>query len=218
MIETIASYWPGLMTIYIASFLGFVSPGPNFVVITAHAVKNRRAGAATALGVSFGTAIWVMLTSTGMMTLLSAYEETTLMVGLVGGSYMCWLGVKSLRAALSGTKFSDEFNKPSSSETSLLRMILTGLFIQMSNPKAALFWIALSSLAIKPHTPSIVIIAMIIGCFAISLSWHMVLALVFSTGSIRQTYISFKSVISAIFGTLFIGFGLKVIHSVIAGR
>ncbi|MGB2235617.1 MAG: LysE family translocator [Candidatus Puniceispirillum sp.] len=194
MIETIASYWPGLMTIYIASFLGFVSPGPNFVVITAHAVKNRRAGAATALGVSFGTAIWVMLTSTGMMTLLNAYEETTLMVGLVGGSYLCWLGVKSLRA------------------------ILTGLFIQMSNPKAALFWIALSSLAIKPHTPSIVIIAMIIGCYAISLSWHMVLALVFSTGSIRQTYISFKSVISAIFGTLFIGFGLKVIHSVIAGR
>ncbi|MBT6416133.1 LysE family transporter, partial [Candidatus Puniceispirillum sp.] len=122
------------------------------------------------------------------------------------------------RAALSGTKFSDEFNKPSSSETSFLRAILTGLFIQMSNPKAALFWIALSSLAIKPHTPSIVIITMIIGCFAISLSWHMVLALVFSTGSIRQTYISFKSVISAIFGTLFIGFGLKVIHSVIAGK
>ncbi|MBT6566196.1 MAG: LysE family transporter [Candidatus Puniceispirillum sp.] len=180
MIETIAGYWPGLMTIYIASFLGFVSPGPNFVVITAHAVKNRRAGVATALGVSFGTAIWVMLTSTGMMTLLNAYEETTLMVGLVGGSYLCWLGVKSLRAALSGTKFSDEFN--------------------------------------KPQTPSLVIAAMVAGCFAISLSWHMVLALVFSTGSIRQTYISFKSVISAIFGTLFIGFGLKVIHSVIAGK
>jgi len=88
----------------------------------------------------------------------------------------------------------------------------------MSNPKAALFWIALSSLAIKPHTPSIVIIAMIIGCYAISLSWHMVLALVFSTGSIRQTYISFKSLISAIFGALFIGFGLKVIYAVIAGR
>ena len=218
MIETIAGYWPGLMTIYIASFLGFVSPGPNFVVITAHAVKNRRAGVATALGVSFGTAIWVMLTSTGMMTLLNAYEETTLMVGLVGGSYLCWLGVKSLRAALSGTKFSDEFNKPSSSETSFLRAILTGLFIQMSNPKAALFWIALSSLAIKPQTPSLVIAAMVAGCFAISLSWHMVLALVFSTGSIRQTYISFKSVISAIFCTLFIGFGLKVIHSVIAGK
>ena len=218
MYETILGYWPALMAVYIACLAGFMSPGPNFVAIVSHAVHARRDGVAIALGVSIGSGIWALLASTGLTTLLSAYEEATLMVGLIGGSYLCWLGVKSIRAALSRTKFTADFNKSSHQATSFMRAICVGIFVQMGNPKAALFWVALSSLAIKPQTPSLFIAIMVIGCFVISLAWHLTLALVFSVGKMRQTYISFKSLISAVFGTLFIGFGLKVIHSVIAGR
>lgn len=218
MYEMLASHWPNLLTIYIACLAAFISPGPNFVAIASHAVNQRHDGVAIAIGISFGTAIWALLAVTGITTLLSAYEDATLIVGFAGGSYLCWLGVKSIRSVLTGTKFSADFSHAPHQATTFLRSVATGLLIQMTNPKTALFWLALTSLAIKPHTPQLIIFVMVLGCLVIALAWHIVLALAFSAESVRQKYISFKSIFSAVFGTLFIGFGLKVIYSAINGK
>lgn len=211
-LHTISDHWPELLTVYIATFVAFTSPGPNFIAITSYSVQDRDAGVGVATGISFGTALWALLASTGITAFLTAFENASLTVSIIGGLYLCWLGYKSIRSALQNSKFNASLEQVNT-DISFLEAFRTGLLIQLTNPKTALFWLALTSAAIRPNTEPVVVATLVLGCLFIALLWHIALAYVFSTGPIRQAYINFKTVISSVFGVLFAGFGLRVLYN-----
>ncbi|BDW95895.1 hypothetical protein MACH10_15800 [Thalassospira tepidiphila] len=88
-----------------------------------------------------------------------------------------------------------------------------GMLIQLTNPKTAMFWLAVAPLAISPQTPWSIIAMLVLGCFTIAVVWHVLLALMFSSGPARSGYLRLKPIISVIFGILFIGLGLKLVSS-----
>lgn len=211
--NSLFEYFPNLMSVYLACLVAFTSPGPNFVAVTSHAVESRKSGLGIATGISLGTALWALLAATGITALLTAYHHAALMVGLAGGSYLCWLGFKSIRSVIQGAKFNASLKSVSGSISALSSM-RTGLLIQMTNPKTAVFWLAVTSLAIQPETPAEIVALLVIGCLIIALIWHSLLALAFSSGPIRDGYVRFKPVISTVFGVLFICLGLRIVYSV----
>jgi len=83
------------------SALIIVVPGQD----TALTIRNtllgsRRAGLATALGVSSGLAVWTVATSVGVGALLVASERAFLVLRLAGAAYLAWLGARALWAAM----------------------------------------------------------------------------------------------------------------------
>ena len=90
----------------LAAFVGvsaivIVTPGQD----TALTIRNsllggRRAGLATALGVSTGQAVWALATSAGLAALLVASEPVFLALRLVGAAYLILLGTQALLAAV----------------------------------------------------------------------------------------------------------------------
>ena len=211
--QVLVQHWPALLTVYTACLVAFTSPGPNFVAISSRAVEDRTAGIGAALGISVGTALWALFAATGITAVLSAQAGAARVVGVVGGAYLCWLGVKSLRSARAAPNLA----ATAVAGHSLLQSARTGLFIQLTNPKTALFWLALTSVAIKPHTPPGVIGLLVLGCLAIAIAWHVLLALVLSTGPSRAAYLRAKPVISVLFGLLFIGFGGRILLDAVLG-
>lgn len=210
--ENIQPYLAGLLSVYIAIAIAFTSPEPNFLGIVSSAVQNRSNGVFVGLGISLGTGIWALFAATGITAILASYSNAAYVLGILGGLYLCWLGYKSLKSVRSAGEMKIEDGSQHIA-TEPIASLRKGLLIQLTNPKTALFWLAITSLAISPGSPVIVIFLLVAGCLAIAIVWHVLLALVFSSGPARKSYLKLKPVISAVFGLLFLGLGLRLVYS-----
>lgn len=211
---SLESYWPSLFAVFGASLIAFLSPGPNFVGIVSSAVFSRMNGVFVAVGVSLGTAFWAIMAVTGITALLSHYSGAAFIMQIVGGSYLLWLGAKSLLAA---TKSSSPLTLKEAADETRLRSFWKGLFIQLTNPKPALFWLSIVSVVIAPNTPVLVGVILVIGVTLIAFTWHLILAFAFSMGQTRSYYLKGRRYISLAFGVLFIFLGGRLILWNIAG-
>jgi threonine/homoserine/homoserine lactone efflux protein len=200
----LTTYWPTLLAVFGASLMAFLSPGPNFVGIVSSAVANRLDGVFVAIGVSLGTAVWAILAVTGMTALIAHYSAAALVMQVIGGSYLFWLGVKSL---LSATKKASPLNLKEAQPETRIHSFSKGLLIQLTNPKPALFWVSMVSVVIAPGTPMWVGAILVVGVTIIAFSWHLVLALAFSVGHTRSYYLRARPYISVAFGILFMALG-----------
>ncbi len=214
--ESFSLYLPSIISVYIAAAVALTSPGPNFVAITSSAVQSRLYGQYVALGISIGTGIWALFAATGISTLLNTNKELAMILSITGALYLCWLGIKSIRSIKSTGTSTNTDSTANYSQESPTRGLRIGLLIQLTNPKSALFWMAITSLAIVPDSPLSVIAALAIGSFLIALVWHVLLALLFSTGPAQATYLSMKPVFSCVFGVVFIALGLSVFYSILS--
>jgi threonine/homoserine/homoserine lactone efflux protein len=86
-----------------------------------------------------------------------------------------------------------------------------GYIIQMTNPKAALAWIAIISLGLAPHAPLWVAGAIVGGTFILSVAVHLLYALAFSTPVMIVVYGRARRVIQGALGTFFGLAGLRLL-------
>jgi threonine/homoserine/homoserine lactone efflux protein len=125
------------------AFLGIavvviVTPGQD----TALTIRNtlagaRRAGIATAAGVSAGQAVWTLATSLGLAAVVAASEPVFQAIKLAGAAYLVVLGLQSLRDAL---------RKRARTERTVAvtpRAFRQGLLSNLGNPKMAVFFTSL---------------------------------------------------------------------------
>lgn len=151
------------MIAHFAAFLGIsvlviVTPGQD----TALTIRNtllgkRRAGIATAAGVSTGQLTWTLATSAGLAALLTASAPIFTAVRLAGAAYLVFLGVEALHGALTSP------THPSPSPVSGegpggglegrgggLRFYRQGLLSNLGNPKMVIFFSSLLPQFVTP--------------------------------------------------------------------
>ena len=210
--DQISLYLPGLALAYTAFVLSIMSPGPNILAIlgTSMAV-GRRSGLALALGVSTGSLCWATLTAVGLSALLASYAAALTVIKIVGGCYLLWLGFKALRSALSRRDI--DAVAPEGPSLTLLAYFLRGFTVQMTNPKAALSWIAIISLGLVAGAPAWVGFALVVGTGLLSTLIHCGYAFAFSTAPMLRLYGKARRWIQAVLGTFFCLAGAKLLAS-----
>ena len=131
-----------LAAILAAFLVVTVSPGPaNIAVATIAMSRGRGRGLRFGLGHSVGLAFWGIVAATGMGAVLQASANALFFLKIAGGLYLLWLAVQSCRSAL----------KPVHEETvdcSGGSDFLRGLFLNLSNPKAIVAWMAALSMGL----------------------------------------------------------------------
>lgn len=83
----------------------------------------------------------------------------------------------------------------------------------MTNPKAALGWVAIVSLGLKQDAPIWVGLAIIAGTFTISVIAHLTYAFAFSTPIMLRTYSRARRYIQATLGAFFVFAGFRLLTS-----
>ena len=86
-----------------------------------------------------------------------------------------------------------------------------GYIIQMTNPKAALAWIAIISLGLAPGAPLWVAGTIVGGTFILSVVFHLLYALAFSPPAMVRIYGRARRAIQGTFGTFFGLAGLRLL-------
>lgn len=203
-------YAPSIMLAYAAFLLGVMSPGPNILAVIGTSMsQGRKSGTALAMGIAIGSFTWGLLSAIGLTALLDAYASALFIIKIIGGGYLIWLGYKSLRSAastydLSATNLTGDKHQPKD-------YFIRGYLIQMTNPKAALTWVAIITLGLQPDAPIWVGLAIVVGATILSIVMHGLYAIAFSTDIMVRIYSRFRQYIQAFLGLFFIAAGIKLI-------
>lgn len=210
--QEISLYLPGILLAYSAFLLAIASPGPNILAVMGTSMSiGRSSGISLALGVATGSFTWAVLTVLGLSVLLSAYAGAMLLIKIFGGLYLLWLAYKAFKSAMSAHDI--EAQELAGGQRTLSGYFTRGYVIQMTNPKAALAWIAIISLGLEDGAPLWVGAAIVLGTFLLSVAIHMLYAVAFSTPMMVRVYSRARRSIQATLGAVFAFAGLKLLIS-----
>lgn len=206
----LSEYLPGILLAYSAFLLAISSPGPNVMaVIGTSMAVGRPAGSALALGVATGSFTWAMLTALGLSAVLATYASALFVIKVAGGAYLLWLAYKAFRAAAAAHDI--EAAELAGGRRTRWGYFRRGYIVQMTNPKAALAWIAIIALGLAPGAPLWVGAVIVLGTFALSVAVHLLYALAFSTPIMVAAYGRARRWIQAALGAFFATAGLRLL-------
>lgn len=178
--------------------VGFISIGPNILAIIGTSMERGRTDAVRlALGVGTGSGIWATLTVAGLTALITAYAEFVTLLKVFGAAYLLWLVYKSFRSAST----SDAELRPRGTHGN--NLYLNGLLIQMTNPKAALHWIAIVGLGLGSNAPLWLGLTLIASTTILSILGHLAYAITFSTRPVVLFYRRARRWIDGALGVFF---------------
>ncbi len=205
-------YLPGILLAYSAFLLAIASPGPNVLAVIGTSMSvSRSSGLALAMGVATGSFTWAILTVFGLSALLATYASALLAIKIFGGLYLLWLAYKSFKSAASDHDIAA--TTLSGKRRTSFGYFQRGYIVQMTNPKAALSWIAIISLGLQAGAPLWVGAAIVIGTFVMSVAIHALYAIAFSTRAMVRLYSKSRRAIQGVLGTFFAFAGLRLLTS-----
>ncbi len=197
-----------LAGIAFALLLVAMSPGPAFIVVSQQALaRSRSAGVATALGVSVGSVIWVLLVILGIAVLMTKAAWLYGLMRLIGGAYLIYLGVQLWRGAREPLA---EASRHDPLEHSLWRTFWRAILVQMLNPKAAVFFGSVFLTMLAPGAPAWLKGVALGLVFVIEFGWYLVVATTFSSKPARRIYGNAKVWVERVAGAWLALFGVKL--------
>jgi threonine/homoserine/homoserine lactone efflux protein len=120
-----------------ASLVLLVIPGPAVLFIVARSgAQGRRAGLVSVLGVHTASIVHVLAAVAGVSAIVVASSMAFTAVKVVGGCYLIYLGIKSLRSA----RTTSAATPPKLRATK--QLFAEGFLVSLLNPKVALFFLA----------------------------------------------------------------------------
>lgn len=203
-------YLPQLVLAWSIQFMGVVSPGPGIMLILSVAMsQGRMHSLITAFGVACASIILSTATVLGLAVIFAETAQLVTIVLYLGAAYLVWLAYRAFRDAA----MKHPLGQINATSRSAWRTGLTGFFLQLSNPKAIFFWLAVASVGGIGNAPASATVLFIAGAFVISFVGHGGYALLLSSGPLRRAYERFRGWVEATLGCFFLYAGLKLATS-----
>jgi threonine/homoserine/homoserine lactone efflux protein len=184
------------------------TPGPAVLLVLSQGL-TRGTGASiySNLGILAGNACYFALSATGLGAVLLASYELFSAIRWLGAAYLVWLGV----TAFFGTSTVIAVGPVTGAPTSRARTFLNGLVLQVANPKALVFFVALLPPFIDPRGSVLVQVA-ILGATSVVIEFFVLLA--YGALSGRLTSVAarprFQRLANRVAGTMLIAAGVSV--------
>ena len=204
---TYADYLPQLFLAWSIQAVGIASPGPSVALILGVATGQGRAPSLiTALGVACGSIVLSLATVIGIAAVLAQVAELMTVIRFAGAAYLAWLAYKAFRKAAHPPALDVEAVR----RVSAWRTGLAGFLLQITNPKAIMFWLAIASLGGVGNAPLPVVALFVVGTFVNSFAGHGAYALLLSSGPVRRVYGRIQRWIEGALGCFFLFAGFKL--------
>ena len=179
-------------------------PGPAVLFVLSSALRSgSRKSIASNLGILAANSVYFILSATGIGALLLASYNLFFAIKWIGAAYLIFLGIRALFGKADVVEMG-----PSPADRRAWHLFKDGFILQMSNPKAIVFFSALLPQFIDPHVevaPQVAILAVTSAIieFCVLLSYG--LAAGWAAALARQP--RYASWTNRVAGTLLIGAG-----------
>ncbi len=209
-----------LISLAVIHTIALASPGPDFaLVVRISTQENRAVAIASAAGISVAILAHTLLSLTGLSLITQSYEPLFILVQLIGASYLAWMGLgaaSAAGAALSHWRDPVVLEKLQQSQgLSIRKGFLQGLYTNLLNPKALVFFITLFSTLITPQVSFATKSAAVLLLFTLSIFWFSFIAMVLTKPKIQIKLKRATPIINLVTGLVFISVALVIITGVI---
>ena len=204
----ILPFLPGFATGYAILLVAASSPGPAVAMLLGIGLSQGRGPALTAsAGIATGSVMLNLATILGIGLLLSQAAWAMQAIRLVGAAYLAWLAWGAFREAAARTP------PPAAAAVvpaSAARHFAAGTLLQVTNPKAIFFWLAIHAVGATAGAGPVVIAVFVLGAWLISFGCHGAWALLLSSAPVRSARARARRWIEAALGALFAAFALRL--------
>ncbi|HXW52069.1 MAG TPA: LysE family translocator [Candidatus Acidoferrales bacterium] len=177
-----------LVAFVLLEFALCLIPGPAVLSVVGAALgRGARAGFATAFGILTGNLIYFIVSALGLASILVASHTAFTIVKWCGAAYLAYLGVRALLAR--PVDFSSEL---SAAEGVGRRGWLNGTVVQLSNPKALVFFTAILPQFVDPKADVAVQLA-ILGAASLAVELVVLSFYIACADGIRKRGINARS-------------------------
>jgi len=196
-----------LAALFVVHLLVVASPGPAFLAVSRTAISSSRtAGVTAAAAMATGALIWAVATLFGLHILFAKAPWLYDAMRLGGAAYLIYLGVGMLRSAWRGERIAAGANAVPAGHRTFLR----SLGVQLSNPKAAVFFGSIFVALLPADAPLWVKGAALAILGVNEFGFYALLAVVLSTPRAQRIYGNAKRGLDALFGGFLTVLGLKL--------
>ncbi len=206
----IATYFPGIIAAYAILFVSALSPGPSVAMLIGVSTEQGRKPALIAtLGIALGSVTLNILTMSGVGFIVSQAAWVINLLRVIGGIYLLYLGYGAFKKAI----HPPELQHVSSIYRAPLKHFIKGYLLQVTNPKAVSFWLAIASIGAVEGAGINIMALFVAGGFLISFTCHGAWAITLSVRAVRSTYFAMRRWIEGALGCFFIFFAYNLVTS-----
>ena len=203
-----------------AAFIMNLSPGPaNFYVMARTLAQGTSAGFSATAGLALGSLLHVVVTVLGLSALFSYSPTVYILLKIVGASYLIYLGLGHFGILFFGEKNPEELEGGETTREILVepdtrKIFFQSVIIEASNPKTALFFLALLPQFVVteagPAAPQFLFLGLIVTLSAIPCDLFVVFFADKVANLIRENR-DFRDKLDKISGTILISLGAYVL-------
>ncbi len=205
--QEILPFVPKFLAAYSILIVAASSPGPAVALLLGIGTSHgRQAALMTTFGIATGSAILNLLTLLGVGLIVAQAAWAMQIIRWIGAAYLLWLAYGAFRKAAHVKPITPHV----ADVPSAWRQFWVGFLLQVSNPKAIVFWLAISAVGATQGGGPLVIAAFFIGAFVISFACHGAWATLLSSTPFRAAYQRARRWVEAVLGVLFVGFAARM--------
>lgn len=172
---------PVLASYTLACIILFITPGPDMSLFLAKTIgEGRRPALAAVAGAESGCLIHTLLAAFGVSALLAASATAFLALKIVGALYLLWLAIGAIRHGSVLKVDATRARAPSP----LFQSYLTGLGINLTNPKVVLFFVTFLPQFVSADDPHAMGKLAFLGVWFVVLTTPLSVSLVLAAGAI----------------------------------
>ena len=144
------------------------------LVVARSATLGPANGIAVGIGIVLGDLLFVALAIMGLSLVAETLGSFFVVVKIIGGLYLIWLGMKLLKSSAADLQVSSDGNQPKS----LVASLVAGFVLTLGDIKAILFYASLFPLfidleAIGPQEISVIVAITIIGVGGVKMAYAL---------------------------------------------
>lgn len=142
--------WDTYLIFIVTTGVVCLTPGPAALLVVAQGISNGYRHSYWAIaGIALANAVYFALSATGLAALIVASSTLFSVIKWVGVAYLFYLGISAIRSKASALTVTSD----ASQAVGGMRAFWQAVVVELSNPKALLYFVALLPQFIDPTKP-----------------------------------------------------------------
>lgn len=196
------------LTFFAASLLLGIAPGPdNIFVLTQSALHGRKAGITVTFGLCTGLIFHTIAVALGVAVIFQTSALAFSILKYLGAAYLVYLAWQAFRATV------EKIENNSNNDYSLSKLYRRGIFMNITNPKVSLFFLAFLPQFADPKTGSVPLQIFTLGAVFILATIIVFGSVALLAGTISEHLNrsgKFQIILNRLAGTVFLGLAIKL--------
>ena len=200
---------PTLGAFTLASFVLAITPGPDMTLFLGRTLaQGRGAGLMVLAGTCLGCVVHTVAAVTGVSAVLAASPAAFGVLKIVGALYLAWLAFQAVRG---GSTFRLE---AAGAPMSMRRAFLTGLGVNILNPKVLLFFMTFLPQFVTADDPAAAGKMLFLGLYFVVFSAPLLVAMILAAERLSATLQRNPRIargLDWLFATVFAAFAIRIL-------